>query len=390
MACRLPEPRLGPAARLLLPPLLMAMAWAAAPAGAETVTLTDLAGREVTLEVPVERVMLGEGRQLYLTAILDREDPIGRIVGWRDDMIRADPDTYAQYRAAFPEIAGIPTFGGLEDGTFDVEQAAALRPDVVILNIEARQATDDARYAEKLAALGIPVVYVDFRHRALENTEPTIRLFGRLFGREQRAEAFIAFRRAEILRVTEVVEALRPARPRVFVERIGGYADDCCLTFGAENFGKLVELAGGRNIAVELVPGTFGRLNPEQVLAADPEQVVVTSARWDAYVPNGKWIGVGPGADPVEARRRLLVFTERPAYAGTTAKRRGAFHAVWHQFYNSPYQFVALQQLALWFHPTLFAGLEPERTFRTLHERFLPIAYEPGYFVSLGTEAAGE
>ena len=184
-------------------------------AGAQSATtpVTDLLGRTVHVRVPVQRVMLGEGRQLYLVAALDTDDPIRRIVAWRKDMIQADPDTYALYRARFPKIADIPTFGGFEEGSFDVEQAIALKPDVILLNIEAQRATDDARTVEKLSALGIPVVYVDFRHHPVENTEPTMRLFGQLFGKETRAAELIAFRALQIRRVTEVIEAQRPARP---------------------------------------------------------------------------------------------------------------------------------------------------------------------------------
>ena len=354
-------------------------------AGAQAVTtpVTDLLGRTVQVRVPVQRVMLGEGRQLYLVAALDTDDPIRRIVAWRKDMIQADPDTYALYRARFPKIADIPTFGGFEEGSFDVEQAIALKPDVILLNIEAQRATDDARTVEKLSALGIPVVYVDFRHHPVENTEPTLRLFGQLFGKEARAAELIAFRALQIRRITDVIEAQRPARPKVFIERIGGYSQDCCLTFGDENFGRYVEMAGGINIAKGLVPGTFGQLNPEKVLAADPSHVVVTSANWEAYAPGGAWVGVGPGADIAEATRKLAAYRARPAYAGIAANRDGAFHAIWHQFYNSPYQFVAIQQLAKWLHPSLFADVDPDATFRELHERFLPVDYKPGYFVSL-------
>ena len=35
------------------------------------------------------------------------------------------------------------------------------------------------------------------------------------------------------------------------------------------------------------------------------------------------------------------------------------------------------------FHPELFADLDPDASFRELHERFLPVPYESGYFVSL-------
>ena len=355
----------------------------AMPAVAAPTTVTDLLGRQVKVNLPVQRVILGEGRQLYLVAALDTHNPIERIVGWRKDLIQSDPDTYNAYLRKFPAIARIPTFGGFEDGTFDIEQAISQRPDVIILNIEAQHATEDARYIEKLDALGIPVVYVDFRNQPMTNTEPTMRLFGQLFGKEQQAEAFIAFRNRQIRRVTDVIAAQQPARPAVFIERIGGYTDDCCLSFGNENFGLFVELAGGNNIAKGIIPSTFGQLNPEQVIVANPAQVVVTSAIWEAFAPGGHWVGVGPGADMAEARRKLAWYTARPAYAGIQAQRNQAFHAIWHQFYNSPYQFVAIQQLAKWFHPTLFADLDPEASFRELHERFLPVPYAPGYSVSL-------
>lgn len=352
-----------------------------------TITVTDLLGRKVQVRAPVQRVILGEGRQLYLVAALDTENPIQRLVGWRKDLIQADPETYAQYLQKFPRIADIPTFGGFEEGTFDIEQAIAQRPDVIILNIEAQRATEDARYIEKLGTLGIPVVYVDFRHYPIENTEPTVRIFGKLFGKEARAEELIAFRSAQIKRVTDVIAAHQPVRPSVFIERIGGYSEDCCLTFGDENFGRFVEMAGGSNIAKALIPGTFGQLNAEQVIVANPDHVVVTSANWEAYAPGGSWVGVGPGADLHEAARKLQAYTTRPVYAGVRANQSHAFHAIWHQFYNSPYQFVAIQQLAKWLHPTLFADLDPDATFRELHERFLPVAYKPGYFVTLSAKA---
>ncbi|MBI6556052.1 ABC transporter substrate-binding protein [Pseudomonas veronii] len=357
----------------------------AAEADTARSTVTDLLGREVKVHLPVRRMILGEGRQLYLVAALDTQNPIERIVGWRKDLIQSDPDTYGAYLRKFPAIARIPTFGGFEDGTFDIEQAIAQHPDVIILNIEAQHATEDARYIEKLDALGIPVVYVDFRNQPMQNTEPTMRLFGRLLGKEARAEAFIDFRNRQIRRVTDVIAAQQPVRPAVFIERIGGYTDDCCLSFGNENFGLFVDMAGGNNIARGIIPSTFGQLNPEQVIVANPAQVVVTSANWEAFAPGGHWVGVGPGADMTQARHKLAWYTQRPAYAGIKAQDNQAFHAIWHQFYNSPYQFVAIQQLAKWFHPTLFADLDPEASFRELHERFLPVPYEPGYFVSLRT-----
>ncbi len=351
------------------------------------ITVTDIAGREVTVNAPVKRMLLGEGRQLYLVASLEPEDPVARVVAWRNDLIEADPATYAQYLEAFPKLAKLRAFPGQENGLIDIESTIVLKPDVVLLNLEAMRANEDAKYIEKLAELKIPVVYIDFRHYPLKNTEPTIRLLGKIMGREARAEEIIEFRQRAMTRVTDVIAQAKPVRPRVFIERIGGYADDCCLSFGAENFGKYVELAGGHNIGSDVLPSTFGQLNPEQVIAANPEHVVVTSADWEAYVPGGHWIPLGPGADPKVTRQKLEWFTGRSAYTDISAQKTQNFHGIWHQFYNSPYEFFAVQQLAKWFHPELFADLDPDATFAEYHRRFLPIPYRPGYAASLADRA---
>ncbi len=352
--------------------------------GAETITVTDITGREVEVQVPVEKVILGEGRQIYFTATLDTEAPFKRVVGWRDDFKKADNDGYHQYLETFPQMETIPTFGGMKDGTFDVEQAVALDPDVIILNLDAKAATEDSGYTEKLAKVGIPIVYVDFREKPMVNTEPSMRLIGKLFGKEDKAEEFIKFRADAISAVTDKLAAQSDLkRPVVFVERAGGYSDDCCMSFGNENFGQMVEIAGGINMASDIIPGTFGTVNPEQIIAANPDQIIVTGANWELYVPGGNWVGVGSGADPEVTSGKLAKLMERPGFTGVKAALDKNVHAIWHQFYNSPYQFIAVQQIAKWLHPDLFADLDPEATFKELHDRYLPVDYRPGYFVSL-------
>jgi len=354
------------------------------PAGAaDTITVTDVTGRQVEVKAPVSKVILGEGRQVYFVAALDSDDPFKRVVGWRDDFEKADLDGYKDYLGKYPQIAKLPTFGGSKEGTFDIEQAVALAPDVMIMNVEAKTATDDAKLTEKLAKVGIPVVFVDFRDKPFENTEPSMRLIGKLFGKEARAEDFIAFRKEQIERVTERLAKADPAKPMVMTERAAGYTDDCCMSFGNENFGKMVEIAGGTNLASKIIPGTFGVVNPEQIIASNPDHVIVTGSNWELYVPGGAWVGVGSGADKAKARNKLAALMKRPAYTGVKAVKDNQVHAIWHQFYNSPYQFVAIQQMAKWLHPELFKDLDPDQTMKTLYERFLPVAYKPGYWVSL-------
>lgn len=352
-------------------------------ARAATVQVTDIAGRTVAVQAPVRRVILGEGRQTYVVAALEGQDPFGRVVGWRDDFRKADFDGYSIYEKRYPQIGKLPAFGGWKDGAFDLEQVIALRPDVVVMNLESKVAIDDGGLIGKLERVGIPVVFIDFREKPFQNAERSIAIMAALLGREAEGEALAAYRAAQIARVTDRLRGFSGPRPRVVIERAAGYDESCCLSFGDENFGRMVALAGGENIAAGLIPGTFGTLNPEQVVAARPDVVIVTGSNWKLYAPDGAWVGVGPGADQDLARARLRRLMERPAYRTLPVAGSGRVHAIWHQFYDSPYQFVAIQVLAKWLHPELFADLDPDATFREFHERFLPVAYHPGYWVSL-------
>ncbi|AUX80361.1 ABC transporter substrate-binding protein [Sinorhizobium fredii] len=363
---------------------LAAAVIAAAPAVAAEIT--DVTGRKVGIELPAKRILLGEARQIHIAAALRGEHVFDTIVGWRDDLIMKDPDSYEGYRERFPAIDKLPRFGYIPSGDFSLEAAIALKPDVLTLNLEAQEAVEESGFIDKAAAAGIAVVYLDFRVDPAKNSERSVEILGQIFGAEAPAKEFIDYRRAQIDVVTDrLAGAGAIARPKVFIERSPGITGDtaCCRTFGPANFGEMVEKAGGHNIGSDVITATFGDLNPEQLVVANPDHVIVTGSNWTAESDVNQFVSVGRGADLQAAQKRLKGLVERPAFATLDAVKAGRVHAVWHQFYGAPYEFVPIQQFAKWFHPELFADIDPDRTFREFHKKFLPIAYRPGYFVSL-------
>ena len=128
--------------------LLTWLALAPAHAVAEAVTVTDVAGRQVSVTVPVRRVILGEGRQIHVVAALDRDDPFGRIVGWGEDFEKSDPDTHAAYVARFLQAAALPRFGSPNNGAFDIEKAISLQPDLVVLGAETQRPAQEIQLVE--------------------------------------------------------------------------------------------------------------------------------------------------------------------------------------------------------------------------------------------------
>jgi iron complex transport system substrate-binding protein len=347
-----------------------------------TVTVTDIVGRSVTVKAPVQKVILAEGRQTYIVASLDPDDPFKRVVGWGDDLRTADYDSYVKYQEQFPGLTQIPVFGSPQSGSFSVEKAVDLQPDVVLFSQDSYPAARDAGLIDTLAKVNIPSVVIDFRQQPLETTVPSILLVGRLFGREEQAQAVADFYTQQVNLVFARIETLKTPPPSVFILRAAGLLD-CCGTFGRANLGMLIDRAGGNNIADGLFPGWSGTVNPEKVLSSDPEIIIATGSNW-SYSPGAKsYVPFGYNTSPEDARAALRQLTDQPGWSGLKAVQSGKFYGVWHQFYNSPFHFAVLQQFAKWMYPDLFADIDPAANLQTYHQRFLPIEYSGTFWVTL-------
>lgn len=376
MFIKLTRPNLGRVIPLMLSAFMAMSVLEASATEKETISVTDIAGRTVEVKKGVQRVILGEGRMIYSVAILDRENPFQRVIGWKDDLIRYDPDAFEKYKAKFPGAAtSVENFGSPYSGDFSIENAIALDADLVILNLGNLYKAQETGVLENLEKAGIPVLFVDFRQRPTQNTVPSLHLMGRVFDKQDEAQNFIDFYVQQMRRVTNVVDSLEnDERPLVFMESAPGWNPDfCCRTFGGANLGRLIDEAGGRNWGSTKFPGFSGQASFEAVLAADPDVVIGTGANWSVERPTVTAVLLGYDATDEAVQNRLKGLADRKGWSTLGAVKTKRFHSVYHQFYNSPYHFVALQAFAKWFHPDEFPDLDPNETFEELHERFLPI-----------------
>jgi iron complex transport system substrate-binding protein len=180
------------------------------------------------------------------------------------------------------------------------------------------------------------------------------------------------------------VAGLEP-KPVTFLYRAAGLSE-CCGTFGRSNLGELIELAGGQNLGTQFLSGESGTLAEEQVFASDPDLIVLTGSNWTNSpnkVPGVGYVSMGYQADPEQSRAQLRAITEQPGWSSLTAVRTGQVHALWHQFYGSPYNFLAAIQLAKWQHPEALADVDPTQIYREFHERFLPVPFSGTFWVTL-------
>lgn len=346
--------------------------------------LVDIAGRKVTVPDHVERVALGEGRMIYGIALL-QDNPVARIVGWRSDLAKNDPDALAKIAEKFPEALEIVDLGDPYATDVNLEALLKGNPQVYILNIADLLKAEETGLIAKLEKAGVAPVFIDFRQFPLQNTIPSMEILGKVFGAEDRAAKFNDYYRQQMAIVQNRVGGLKDEeKPLVFIERAAGYdPDKCCNTFGPQNYGELVARAGGINWGSAKFSGLGGTVNPEVIFSEPFDVVIGTGANWKKGKPNAESVNLGYAADKDTAHKELQALAARKGWADINAVKQKRFHAIYHQFYNSPYHFAALQEIAKWLHPERFADLDPEQTLKDFHKEFLPYDYSGVFWMSL-------
>lgn len=344
----------------------------------QTITLRDVAGREATLQQPVRRIVLGEGRQFLALALL-HPDPASLLAAWPADLQRQDKVLYEQYRNRFPALDRVPIVGRGSEDTFSVEQALASNPDVAILSGGYGPSARSGEVIRKLEAAGIPVVFIDFVEAPLRNTVPSIQLLGRLLGRESQADAFIEFYQSRMERIRTRLARSNLTLPTVLMHAHAGM-HDCCNAPARATIGAFIDAAGGYNIAVDVLKQPFGQLSSEYVMSRNPDIYVGTGG---IHLDAVGGLVMGPGVDPAVSRERLAKIVSNPVLAGLSAVQHGRVYGIWHLFNNIPLNVLAVEALARWFHPATFSDVDPNASLRELNEKFLPVPLKGTFWVSL-------
>jgi len=244
-------------------------------------TITDMAGRAVTIEGPIDRIIttnpdnsrtiiaLGDGDEIVGTD----EATIGGCVCPKNGSEEICPSCWENVCSG--ELARIPETSTRY--TVNYELMASLEPDVIFETMFWSDRADEMQ--EKV---GSPVVCVgtDFD---FETVSGQIELIGEVLDREDEAKELIEFIDSEVEMVRSVTENLDESeKPTVYFAPRGsskGFYDpkegrDFTRTV---TFYEPLEVAGGRNVAAEQgetdFEGSAINVGIEQIIAWDPEYI---------------------------------------------------------------------------------------------------------------------
>lgn len=255
------EPTPTPVRRILwvIAILLVLLLVMAGLARAEPVQVKDDRGRVVVLPQPPQRIV---SLLPSLTESVCELDQCHRLVG---------VDRYSNW----PEsVARLPKLGGGIDPS--IEAIVAVKPDVVLL-------AASSRASDRLEALGLKVVVLEPKTHA--DVRRVLGVVGQVLGVPQ-AEGADRLWRVIDAAVQAAAQSLPPkARgTRVYFEVSRGPYAASEASFIGESLTRL----GVRNV-VPASLGPFPRLNPEYVVRANPDVLMIGNSSMQSMVPYPGW-----------------------------------------------------------------------------------------------------
>lgn len=350
------------------------------------IELTDVAGRTVTIDAPVSRFVISEGRYIPLLAMLRPDEPLKGVVGMMTTLGWTQPALERQLFKMFPHARDIPLFGITSADSISVEKIIDLNPEVAIFGLSDHgPSARNGEILRQLQAARIKVVFIDFRLDPLNNTQPSIALLGKVLGAEKRADRYNEFYNKRLEFVRKRVASIDD-RPSVFVQVHPGRRD-CCWGMADGMLGPFVGVAGGINIADAAAPGPTTQHTAEFLLTENPDVWIGTASGSGEEYHAGKLpVAVGAGMTAKTGRESLARYLAAPEFRALDAVSTGRAHAVWHNFYNSPFNIVVLEAFAKWIHPDSFADVDPQQTLKHIFDDFLPFDLDGIYFATLSDD----
>lgn len=345
------------------------------PTIAQTITVTDVLDRKVEVPAKANRILLGfyfedffavGGPNAYDRVVaITRE----RWEGWRNLQWRA-------YVDAVPRIETLIDIGDTESGTFSLEATIAAKPDLAILSAGEYNALGEI--VQRMEAAGIPVVAIDYNAQEVEKHVTSTLVLGAVLGQPERAKRLADQYAAAYADVRTRLEKAKD-RPRVYIELARKGAGEVDNSYGNTMWGKLIEAAGGTNIAKGQI-AEWGPLNPEYVLAQKPKVIFLAGSGW---LGREQAVVMGPGVVAALTHERMLPYLSRPGWNGLPAVKSGSVYALYHGGARTLYDFTFLQYIAKVLHPDLFEDVDPQANLDAFFAEFMPIRFNGTYMTKV-------
>lgn len=280
--------------------LFLGTGWAAE----ETRTIVDSRGVEVQIPAEIKRVVtISDGLIEGTMLVLGEEDKIvgigstclPKIWNYTYESVKGKPIVYEDganpVSFLYPRLRELPIVAN-GDAAPNFEAIAELKPDVVILRAGDCSLRYNDENAQKtissFASLGIPLIVLyahnfdEEENKDISTISDEIRIIGGVFGKEDKADELAEYLESQVDLVNDRTKDIaEEQKPRVLILGLSPSArkeGGAGQVFGLDTIESsfIEEIVHAQNSFQD--PGYFKTLNAEQLLALDPDSIVLCTA----------------------------------------------------------------------------------------------------------------
>ncbi|MEO9653683.1 ABC transporter substrate-binding protein [Marinomonas sp.] len=333
---------------------------------AEQVTVTDVLNREVSFDAPAKRVIVGFYPEDYMA--IGTEKAYDNVVGMSKYIWQARSANWEMYLKHRPSLDDIPAIGRVDTKTFSVEKVIALDPDLIMLaDWQYKGLGNDI---ERLEDAGITVLVVDYNAQTIERHIKSTQLIGVITGQTERAQKIADEYEHNYQQIRQRLAKANLPSPKIYTEYGAAGVNEVGYTFGKNMWGAISTMAGGDNISAPYVEW-WGKLNPEQILAANPDVIFITG--YETGSSDDSMI-MGQGVDEAIAKQRLAGFKKRTGWSTLNAVQTNRIYSAYHGACRTILDSAMIQFYAKALYPELFKDLDPEKTYQDFYKKYLPVS----------------
>ncbi|MGL1892000.1 MAG: ABC transporter substrate-binding protein [Spirochaetaceae bacterium] len=343
----------------------------------DMVVITDVMGREVSIPVRPERIVIGD--HYWETFMVGGDDVFDNVVGWSaTTWVKWRNSIYKEFAKAVPRLYELVDVGLTFNQTFDIEKFLSLDPDLLILPVYQYEPLD-AGIKEAITFAGVPIVLIDFSAGTKELHNRSIDILGQIFNQNERATEINSIYNKYLgiieTRLSELTE-----QPTVYLEKGSKGPAIFDETWGSSNWAPVLTRAGGFNISQKIIKGV-GNADNEFMLTENPDFIFFTGSTWPTKT---EAIQLGFNINKADTKKTAMRYVdEREGWNQLNAIQNKNVYVMHHGFIRSVLDFLPSIYIAEKIHPELFTDLNAEEIAMQFFNDYLPVDFHGSWLCSL-------
>ena len=348
----------------------------------DSITVTDYMGRDVTVNLPVERVALTTAECVDLFAAVVGEGWENYVCMWPEDMSSSVNEQNALFEQ-YPQLADLPKCPSLFMMTeFPTETILATEPDLIMMGastvqyIEATGVLNDNVY-NIIDGAGAAVIVTDFTAQGFTEgvVEKNVLPLGEIFGQEERAQGIVDFYNEQLQTIYDIADRVSDSGVTVYAEIMGANVNEPGQVITTQSNMPEMSVLGMDIIIESGSAGGYATYNYEALAAGNPDYILIWAQEYYGDA-GGDMFGYGQHHTDEELQALADEYKSRTGWNALDAVKDGHVIFLYSNLKMGPAAWGSPLLMAKMIWPEETSDIDPIAILEEFYDLYMPLSFD--------------